>query len=302
MLSTMDKLELNKFSGGDPLDYLPFITSFDELFDKSYIDDTVKLTRLLQYTEGKAYDAIKMCRLIGAKGYNEARKILERQFNDKYEISAKLIDQLKSGPKVCSGDDFLSLSHELLGADKTLEFLGLSNLLHTQDNVKGILSRFPPYVYNRYKKRVFKHKKEHEKYPDFSDFVNFVRDIATETLDPLWGSESEDSGDDNLAKPTKATVLTTSTALLSKTPQHISIITFTPPFSPTDVIYVPHVPCVVCKIIPCFDAMGSEHWSLQHAVSLLCLNDYVSYVFFQAIQPPVVAEPIWSALYAENLT
>ena len=212
MLSTMDKLELNKFSGGDPLDYLPFITSFDELFDKSYIDDTVKLTRLLQYTEGKAYDAIKMCRLIGAKGYNEARKILERQFNDKYEISAKLIDQLKSGPKVCSGDDFLSLSHELLGADKTLEFLGLSNLLHTQDNVKGILSRFPPYVYNRYKKRVFKHKKEHEKYPDFSDFVNFVRDIATETLDPLWGSESEDSGDDNLAKPTKATVLTTSTA------------------------------------------------------------------------------------------
>ena len=196
MLSTLDRLELKRFSGEDPLEYVPFITTFKELIDKRCDDDNIKLTRLLQYTEGKAYRAIRMCRLTGAKGYRQALSILEEEFNDKYEISAKLIRNLKSGSPVETGEQMLELAHDLKGASATLENLGLSTLLETQDNIKGILTRFPDFVFSRYKKKALKTKKSTGLYPDFTEFVNFVRDLAREELDPMWGSDS-DSDDEN---------------------------------------------------------------------------------------------------------
>ena len=68
MLS-MPKLTIDVFTG-DPLTYKEFMTIYDEVVDSKPVDSHMKLTRLLQFTSGKAKDSIRHCALIGgSRGY-----------------------------------------------------------------------------------------------------------------------------------------------------------------------------------------------------------------------------------------
>ena len=62
----MPKVELEVFSG-DPLRYHEFLKSFDLNVDCMASDADMKLTRLIQYTSGRAKDAIRSCLLIGGR-------------------------------------------------------------------------------------------------------------------------------------------------------------------------------------------------------------------------------------------
>ena len=73
------KVELDQFDG-NPLEYLTFITVFDEVVEGKVMDGQVKLTRLLQCTSGSAKTAIRNCALIGDEaGYGQARDILRNR-------------------------------------------------------------------------------------------------------------------------------------------------------------------------------------------------------------------------------
>ena len=68
------RLEIDKFSG-DPMQYQTFMNAFDDLVDSHISEGRVKLTRLLQYTDGPAKLAIQNCALVsGEKGYRRARE------------------------------------------------------------------------------------------------------------------------------------------------------------------------------------------------------------------------------------
>ena len=56
----LPKSELETFNG-DPTNYHIFVNMFDEVVGQAVRDDEVKLTRLMQYTAGKAREAIKYC-------------------------------------------------------------------------------------------------------------------------------------------------------------------------------------------------------------------------------------------------
>ena len=72
----MPNVELEKFSG-DALKYHTFKAMFDESV-KAVNDRSVKLTRLLQCTSGKASEAIRACALMNSdEGYDQACKVLE---------------------------------------------------------------------------------------------------------------------------------------------------------------------------------------------------------------------------------
>ena len=57
----LPKLELKVFDG-NPVNYPSFLSIFDEAVNCKVKDNQVKLTRLLQYTSGSAYSAIKNSR------------------------------------------------------------------------------------------------------------------------------------------------------------------------------------------------------------------------------------------------
>ena len=114
LLTTLNlpKVEIEKFEG-DPLKYHSFMACFNENVDKVVTDDTVKLTRLLQYTAGDAKDAIRMCSIIGSSGYSKAKQILYERYGNEHLISQRLIQSLVKGKDVQSPQELTSLADSL---------------------------------------------------------------------------------------------------------------------------------------------------------------------------------------------
>ena len=80
------RLEIDKFSG-DPMQYQTFMNAFDDLVDSHISEGRVKLTRLLQYTDGPAKLAIQNCALVsGEKGYRRARWDFAHQWLDSMTV------------------------------------------------------------------------------------------------------------------------------------------------------------------------------------------------------------------------
>ena len=65
-------VQIDKYSR-DPSHYQACICILDEVVASKDIDDQIRLTRLLQYTEGEVKTAIKNCALVGGPaGYKQA--------------------------------------------------------------------------------------------------------------------------------------------------------------------------------------------------------------------------------------
>ena len=96
----LPKVELKIFDG-DPLSYHLWINAFDEVVDKVPMENSAKLTRMLQYTSGRAYEAIKACALAD-DGYKQARAKLKSSFGDKHLVTQSIVSSLKNGKAVRS--------------------------------------------------------------------------------------------------------------------------------------------------------------------------------------------------------
>ena len=190
-LLSIPKVSIDKFQG-DPLEYQAFIATFDELVDSKTKDDRIKLTRLLQYTAGPAKQAIKYCALVGgADGYSQARTILADRFGDKHILSQTIIADLKSGKHVSKSHELQQLADELKTGFTVLQKQGMVTEINTQQNILDILSRYPNYVKNKWRKHALDHKRKNSVYPDFAAFVEFASLMASDSCDPVYGSSSK---------------------------------------------------------------------------------------------------------------
>ena len=189
MVTTMPRVEIDKFDG-DPLKYQSFMAIFDELVHAKQVDDQVKLTRLLQYTKDAAKNSISSCALIGGtKGYQQARDILKTRFGSRHLISQSVIDNLKSGKPINKGVELQQLADDLTMAATTLDQLGTASELQNQRSIIEILQRCPKYVQFKWRKQALKEHHDHERYPNFQNFVEFIRTMAIEACDPLYGND-----------------------------------------------------------------------------------------------------------------
>ena len=187
-LFTLPKVELKSFSG-NPLDYHAFIRSFMVNVDKVCDDADSKLTRLLSYVEGPAYEAIKGHQIVGGKiGYESALAKLRELYGDKFRITESIIKGLRSSRKVHSPRDIQAFGFELVNARDILKDINMLHEVDTQVVIFDIVSRLPFFVQNRWSKEELKHKRAKGGYLKFVDFVGFVNDIAEEMLDPVCGS------------------------------------------------------------------------------------------------------------------
>ena len=213
-LLTIPKVVIDKFDG-NPLDFQAFFATFDELVHNRTDDDSTKLTRLLQYTSGPAKQCIKFCALVGGtEGYTQARAILKERFGNKHLVAQKIINGMKSGNSVSKSTDIRQLADELKTGYTALESLGMVPEVDTQQNIKHILNRFPKYVKNKWHTHSLKHKKQHDIYPPFSDFVTFINDKASDCCDPVYG----DYSNENLTGPKATNFFSTSQTI----PSHMS--------------------------------------------------------------------------------
>ena len=173
-LVNLPKLELDAYDG-DPLKYHSFLAVFDEHVDRVTHDPGVKLSRLLQYTTGRAKEAIRYCSIVGGeKGYDEARAILARRFGDQHIVTDMFIKSLKTGKQARTPEDLQRLADDLTICHSTLSKLKKLSKIDTQSFIRDVGNRLIPYVWNRWRRHALEQKRETDRYPDFTDFVKFV--------------------------------------------------------------------------------------------------------------------------------
>ena len=178
------------FFHGDPNQFPSFIATFDDNIDSKNIGDQRKLTRLLYYCKGSAKTSIKNTALIGgAEGYSQARQILRERFGNKHLVSRNIISSLKRGDLVNTGYELRQLCDDLTLAEKSLTDLEMLVEIDNVEAIHEILERCPSYVIKKWRNRALKAKREKGAYPAFSNFVKFIKELADDACDPVFGNE-----------------------------------------------------------------------------------------------------------------
>lgn len=173
-LVNLPKVQLEVYDG-DPLQYNNFMTTFEEHVGSSSVDERMKLTRLIQYTSGKAKEAIRSCALIsGSGGYKKAKEILQKRFGDQHIITDAIIRSIRNGRPVKTASDLQVLSDELTNCLATLCSMKRLSEVDTQTSIIDISNRLQPYLRNRWRRKALEVKRETESYPGFKDFVEFI--------------------------------------------------------------------------------------------------------------------------------
>jgi len=239
-LANLPKVEVEHFDG-NPMKYHTFLSVFDEHVHKTSLEPSVKLTRLIQYTTGKAKEAIESCVLLGGKGYEEARAILKQRFGDDFIISNHVIKNIRFGKPVKTPEELQRFCDELTRCKAVLTSMRRLQEIDTQSSVVDIVKRLQPYLRNRWKRQAMEYKRERKAYPGISELVKFVMTETEEALDPVYGSLNQT----DLHKPLVSKIKTpTSTSLSvsaasgsSPTPSCLST-QFTPRPAPS---------CIACR-------------------------------------------------------
>jgi hypothetical protein len=208
----LPKAEIEPFDG-NPLNFHCFFALFDESVDRVLEDDRIKLTRLLQFTRGKANEAIRSCILVGgSRGYQKAREILLERFGDNHLISEKVIASLKNGRNVRTAEDLQQLADDLENGHTTLSSMDSLSEIDTQSCIADIALRLQPFMRNRWKRHVMDIKDTKKRYPKFLEFVDFVKKQSAEATDPVYGQWGSSKPKPAENKPSKVSSYSTVTS------------------------------------------------------------------------------------------
>ena len=183
----LPKLELFVYDG-NPLQYYPFFTVFDETVDSVALTGAAKLSRLISYTSGDAREAIDSYLIIGGeKGYQLARRTMKERFGNDLIISRAIIDSLSSSSPVKTATELRKLADELSRSSLVLTRLGTVQEVESQRFIASVVDRLQPFRKQRWRKLALEKKKKDKQYPGFAQLVDFVCGEADTAEDPVYG-------------------------------------------------------------------------------------------------------------------
>ena len=176
---TLPKSEIIKFDGS-ARNFQRFLTSFDHNIGSKPIDESAKLTYLIQYCEGKARSLIEDCVMMDPdQGYAEARHLLRKEYGKPHEIARSCIDSLTKGPAIAANDyeAIIDLAREMQRCRLTLTQINYMSDLQSSQTMYAILRRLPDFLQQKWMdKNVWFDKFNRE--PTFDDFLDFMQDRA----------------------------------------------------------------------------------------------------------------------------
>ena len=176
---TLPKSEIIKFDGS-ARNFQRFLTSFDHNIGSKPIDESAKLTYLIQYCEGKARSLIEDCVMMDPdQGYAEARHLLRKEYAKPHEIARSCIDSLTKGPAIAANDyeAIIDLAREMQRCRLTLTQINYMSDLQSSQTMYAILRRLPDFLQQKWMdKNVWFDKFNRE--PTFDDFLDFMQDRA----------------------------------------------------------------------------------------------------------------------------
>ena len=200
--------DIPKFSGDDPREYHAFIKIFDQVIGVPITDPQEKLIRLSRYLEGDASIAIRASILKGGEtGYTQARAVLQDRYGDMYIVSRKMIDDLKHGKAAVKPVELRKLSDDVSIADQVLDGHQMYGEINNHTFIQTVLDRCHSYIRSKWRKLALKSWKDRQQYPDYKQFVRFLKDMSDEACNPVYGYDSyKTSGRTNMVHQVQADI------------------------------------------------------------------------------------------------
>ena len=183
------KVEIAVFDG-DPMKYWTFIRTFENSVEKDMVDSNSRLTRLLQYTSGKALKVIQSCAIMHPdEGYRRAKELLQERFGNPYTITETWIDHVTNGQAIKPHErqKLQDFADELRSCTETLKAMGNSAEINAQSSLVKIISRLPIFLQNKWKQEVRHIRKNYHRNPSIEDVTSFVLEGAEVANDPVYG-------------------------------------------------------------------------------------------------------------------
>ena len=210
-------VQLKTFDGNH-LEYWSFIRSFDDAVHSAQVDDSAKLSRLVQFCSGEARRVVECCLVMDPRvGYVKARQLLKQRFGDSFRISNAWVSKVTGGPPVRGSAALQEMADELLICKETLSAMGCLSEVGNQETLKNIIQRLPVYLQGRFKREVRTIHEKQRRNPVFDEIVSFVVEAAAEVNDPVYGNlASYDQKTSSAPKPfTRETGVTKRTHAVS---------------------------------------------------------------------------------------
>ena len=98
-----------------------------------------------------------------------------------------IINHLLSKSPIKTAKEVQQLADDLISGQETLSKIGKLQELDSQKSIIEIIQRLQPCLQTRWKKLALKVKKKKDLYPSFSEFVDFMSQVASEMNDPVYG-------------------------------------------------------------------------------------------------------------------
>jgi len=184
----LPKADLTPFDG-NPMNYFLFIKCFENNVEKCTDDQSERLQLLMQYCTGKAKDIVKGCGMLDAdKGYETARKLLEKRFGDKYLVTNAWISRVADGPVIGPNDReaLQDLADDLENCEIVLNVAGRLNEINSDDKLIKILQRVPNYLRSRWQSKA-REIRDQGKVPTIVHVKDLIANAAREKNDPVFG-------------------------------------------------------------------------------------------------------------------
>ena len=110
-------------------------------------------------------------------GYENAMKLLERQYGNTFKLLARYRNEIKQMTKIKPGDAaaFRRLFNFLIKF-QTLQYSNNQNPLGTPDVICMILSKVPGFLQNRCNRHVHKIRKNQTREPGLFNLTNFIEE------------------------------------------------------------------------------------------------------------------------------
>ena len=190
-LSHTPLMEVTKFAG-DPKEYWRFATRFKDQVLSQPIGESKKLSRLMQYLDGKAKEAVEDYEGMGDGALQEALNVIETRFGQPYMIVEASFGSLVKGPSIYSGDGkgLQKLADKCQTVYQTLKAMKCLSEVNT-DHMRRLVARLPYHLQAKWRDRASSILKSRSKLPSFYDLVEFLQERASSENNPVFGNLKE---------------------------------------------------------------------------------------------------------------
>ncbi|CAB4009643.1 Hypothetical predicted protein [Paramuricea clavata] len=141
---------------GNPVNYTRFMRNFELNVENRVQETSVKLSFLIQYTSGKAREAIENCVILPAdEGYAKAKEILRKNFGQKHIIVRAFVERVTKGPQIKPGepDKLMQLARNMRNCLLNSTQLNYKADINAMDTLSKIVKKLPSYLQAKWAER-----------------------------------------------------------------------------------------------------------------------------------------------------